>query len=77
MNESDRNLSLSQQRWESDTRAKYVKENPERSAHFQNDIGLEIKPVYTPLDLSERGFNYEEDLGFPGEFPYTRGLIQA
>ncbi|MFH1351324.1 MAG: methylmalonyl-CoA mutase family protein [Pseudomonadota bacterium] len=42
--------------------------------HFQTDIGLPIKPLYTPLDLSKIGFDYEEDLGFPGQYPFTRGI---
>lgn len=34
--------------------------------------GLRVKPLYTPLDL--QSFNYLEKLGFPGEFPFTRGI---
>jgi len=32
-----------------------------------------IKPLYTPLDLEEIGFDYATDVGFPGQPPYTRG----
>ena len=35
-------------------------------------VGLKHKNLYTPLDLE--GFDYERDLGFPGEYPYTRGV---
>lgn len=45
--------------------AKQVAKHPER-------IGLVHKNLYTPLDLE--GFDYERDLGFPGEYPYTRGV---
>jgi methylmalonyl-CoA mutase N-terminal domain/subunit len=41
-------------------------ENQETSSH------LEIKPLYTPADLE--GWDYDQQLGFPGEFPYTRGV---
>jgi len=34
--------------------------------------GKKIKELYTPQDLS--GFEYLKDLGFPGEYPYTRGI---
>ncbi|MFQ6037698.1 MAG: methylmalonyl-CoA mutase [Candidatus Aminicenantales bacterium] len=34
--------------------------------------GKEIKELYTPLDLE--GFDYLRDLGFPGEYPFTRGI---
>jgi methylmalonyl-CoA mutase N-terminal domain/subunit len=45
--------------------------------HFQTDIGLAIKPLYTPLDLSRMDFDYEEDSGFPGQYPFTRGISPA
>ncbi len=32
------------------------------------------KPVYTADDLAEAGWSAERDLGFPGEFPFTRGI---
>jgi methylmalonyl-CoA mutase N-terminal domain/subunit len=35
------------------------------------DYGYELKSVYTPKDIE--GFNYQEHLGDPGAFPYTRG----
>jgi len=38
------------------------------------DGGLEVKSVYTPQDLADRGFDYMRDLGLPGEWPYTRGI---
>jgi methylmalonyl-CoA mutase N-terminal domain/subunit len=37
----------------------------------ETDYGYEIKPVYTPRDIE--GVDYENDLGDPGSFPYTRG----
>jgi len=37
----------------------------------ETDYGHPIKPVYTPADIE--GFDYHEDLGDPGSFPYTRG----
>lgn len=47
---------------------------PERRRSFRNDVGMEIEPLYTPLHLAERGFDYLRDLGFPGEYPFTRGV---
>ena len=40
---------------------------------LHTDFGLQIKPVYTPNDLAEQGFDYLRDLSFPGSFPFTRG----
>lgn len=42
---------------------------------FQTSSGIPIKPAYTPLDLAEIGWNYERELGLPGEEPYTRGFL--
>jgi len=36
--------------------------------------GIWLNPVYTPLDLEEKGFDYLADLNLPGEYPYTRGI---
>jgi len=36
------------------------------------DSGIPVKALYTPLDLAAN--DYCEDVGFPGEFPYTRGV---
>jgi len=37
--------------------------------------GLSIQPLYTPEDLA--GFDYQAKLGYPGEFPYTRGVYPS
>jgi methylmalonyl-CoA mutase N-terminal domain/subunit len=47
-------------------------EDKERKAKFQTASGLELKRVYRPED--QAGWEYERDLGFPGQFPYTRGI---
>ncbi|CAA7601808.1 Methylmalonyl-CoA mutase [Acididesulfobacillus acetoxydans] len=46
--------------------------NAERQETFRTDSDLSIARVYTPSDLE--GMDYAEDLGFPGEYPYTRGI---
>ncbi|NHI94580.1 MAG: methylmalonyl-CoA mutase [Candidatus Lokiarchaeota archaeon] len=38
----------------------------------KNSSGIELKPIYTPVDL--KGCKYEEVLGFPGKYPFTRGV---
>ena len=45
--------------------AKSYAKTPERA-------GLKHNKVYTPLDIE--GFDYERDLGIPGDYPYTRGV---
>jgi len=44
---------------------------------FKTESGVEVKPVYTPIDLEERRFNYLEKLGLPGEYPFTRGIYRT
>ena len=45
---------------------------PERKARFTTLSGLPLDRLYTGESLP--GWNAEESLGFPGEFPYTRGI---
>jgi len=46
----------------------------ERKKDFTAECGIPIKRLYTPLDLKEKGHNYLDALGFPGDYPYTRGI---
>ena len=43
-----------------------------RDLSFDTISGVPLKLMYTPLDTE--GIDYERDLGFPGEYPYTRGI---
>jgi methylmalonyl-CoA mutase, N-terminal domain len=45
--------------------------SPERDAEFSTMSGIPVKPLYTPDDVEG---SYEEKLGYPGEYPYTRGV---
>ena len=66
--------SKDKQQWREETLAPAVERYPERRPAFETDSGLPIDALYAPEDLSDRGFEYGEDIGFPGEFPYTRGV---
>ncbi|MGQ9465189.1 MAG: acyl-CoA mutase large subunit family protein [bacterium] len=44
----------------------------EREHKFTTISGIPVKPLYTPQDIAN--FSYEKDLGFPGAFPFTRGV---
>ncbi|MCA3224286.1 MAG: methylmalonyl-CoA mutase [Burkholderiales bacterium] len=41
---------------------------------FSTSSGFEVKPLYTATDLGELHFDYERDVGYPGQAPYTRGF---
>jgi methylmalonyl-CoA mutase N-terminal domain/subunit len=47
-------------------------QQPERAAAFTTISGEPIDRLYTPADLPD--LDYMRDLGFPGEYPYTRGI---
>ena len=46
--------------------------NPERKKKFLNTSGIPIQRLYTPVDLED--MDYLSDLGFPGSYPFTRGV---
>jgi methylmalonyl-CoA mutase, N-terminal domain len=58
--------------WEATSVASAVKRMPERSEHITTQSGMPIERLYTPEDSARLA--YERDLGFPGEYPYTRGV---
>ena len=45
----------------------------ERKQVFLTESSMPVERLYTPLDMEKRGFDYTRDLGFPGQFPFTRG----
>src|SRR5689334_8508186 len=45
---------------------------PERDQDFMTTSSKPVERLYTPLDLPD--FDYMDDLGFPGEYPFTRGV---
>ncbi len=60
-----------ERRWQSAYRA-FMEKNPERRKRFDTTSGIEIKPLYTPEDCDF--LDYADDIGFPGDFPFTRGV---
>jgi len=54
--------------------ATYIKDEKDSIRNVTLQSGIEVKPVYTPDDLKAVGFDYQTDLGDPGDFPFTRSL---
>jgi methylmalonyl-CoA mutase N-terminal domain/subunit len=50
------------------------KKFPPRDARFTTLSDMDVPLLSTPVDLEKDGFDYMRDLGFPGEYPYTRGV---
>ena len=66
----DLHEALSQ--WEQTTLADTLHQTPERQSKFITASSDEVNRLYTPLDLQD--FNYLEELGLPGEYPFTRAV---
>jgi len=62
----------SKKEWQKDTLDPTVKRSPERQPSFATSSGIELDAVYTPDDLP--GFDYQAALGYPGDYPFTRGI---
>ncbi len=67
-----RQPSPGERRWEEQTLKPALEKSPERREVFTTLSGVPINCLYTPADLSE--FDYSQDLGDPGEYPFTRGI---
>ena len=46
----------------------------ERRREFSSSSGIAAKNLYTPLDLEDEKIDYLRDIGFPGQYPFTRGI---
>lgn len=65
-------LRKSLDNWEETTLKQSLSSVPERRRDFRTTSSEPISRLYTPLDIAD--LDYEDDLGFPGEYPFTRGV---
>ena len=72
MNASMERLKSALEEWERATYGKSVARFPERAASFTTTSFAPVAPLYTPCDVD--GDDYVRDLGFPGQYPFTRGI---
>lgn len=56
--------------WEKNEVESFIKRAPESQSEYTTASGMPTKRTYTPLDLKNTPF---EDIGFPGQYPFTRG----
>ncbi|MGC8764082.1 MAG: acyl-CoA mutase large subunit family protein [Acidobacteriota bacterium] len=59
-------------RWEERTLKPHLEKHPERDVEFSTVSSLPVARLYCPEDLE--GWDFERDLGWPGEYPFTRGV---
>lgn len=69
---SDKDLEKRLQSWKKERCEKNKEGLSSKEAEFTTVSGRKIKELYSPLDLD--GFDYLKELGFPGEYPFTRGI---
>jgi methylmalonyl-CoA mutase N-terminal domain/subunit len=60
------------ERWEQETLAPVLRKYPETKKRFESVSLEEVERLYTPADIKD--VDASRDIGFPGEFPYTRGI---
>ena len=65
-------LKKERERWEQTTLQNWIRQSSERKSEFRNTSNTLIKRLYTPEDV--KGLDYVQDLGFPGEYPFLRGV---
>jgi methylmalonyl-CoA mutase N-terminal domain/subunit len=61
--------------WRAGAYERAIGEHPERRDTFETGSGIPVAPLYAPDDLA--GHDYLRDEGFPGEYPFTRGVYST
>jgi len=65
-------IRAEKEKWEQGTLQKTLGRFPERKKEFTSISGIPVERLYTPLEVEDS--NYNEKLGYPGEYPFTRGV---
>jgi methylmalonyl-CoA mutase N-terminal domain/subunit len=65
-------IRTAQAQWQEQTLDPVLRKTPERQDEFITVSSEPVERLYTPLDIADTDF--ERDIGFPGEYPYTRGI---
>ncbi|UCE10012.1 MAG: methylmalonyl-CoA mutase, partial [Candidatus Thorarchaeota archaeon] len=65
-------IEAAKEKWEQDVLAPHEETHPEFRDEFLTTSSRPVARLYTPTDIPD--FDYLKDLGFPSQFPYTRGV---
>src|SRR5208282_1967751 len=65
-------IQAGKEKWDQGPVAKTLSKSPEARPVFTTISGTPVERLYTPLDVKE--LDYDRDLGYPGLFPFTRGV---
>ncbi len=71
MNPEDEKIVGEKQHWQGTTLKEVLDRFPERQEHFITSSGIPVERVLTPAEVR---VDYLNDLGLPGDYPYTRGV---
>src|SRR5229473_3540326 len=72
MPRDDRTIESARNEWTKKKLEPSLKRGPERRERFTTTSGIEIKRTYEPDDVKD--LDFLDDIGFPGEYPFTRGV---
>jgi methylmalonyl-CoA mutase N-terminal domain/subunit len=72
MPRDDRTIESARNEWTKKKLEPSLKRGPERRERFATTSGIEIKRTYEPDDVKD--LDFLDDIGFPGEYPFTRGV---
>ena len=67
-------MSDTKQEWLEKTLEPALARAKPRQEVFETEAGIAQDTIYTPEDLQAEGFDYNQNVGYPGEYPYTRGV---
>jgi len=65
-------IQAGKEKWDTGPIAKTLSKSPEMKPVFTTISGIPVERLYTPLDVKET--DYDRDLGYPGMYPFTRGV---
>ncbi|MBU2637005.1 MAG: methylmalonyl-CoA mutase, partial [Bacteroidetes bacterium] len=65
----NKDLQNKKSAWETEVLKPVLQKSKERKLKFETDSKIEIERIYLPQE-----FDYETQLGFPGDYPFTRGV---
>ena len=65
-------INREKENWETTTLQKTLDRFGERQEEFVTTSSAPVERLYTPAEIA--AFDYERDLGFPGQYPFTRGV---
>ena len=65
-------IKKTREEWQKENYIPLKEKHPERKTRFENLSGIEIKNLYTPVDIADD--DYLKHSGFPGDMPFLRGV---